>query len=51
MKFNFSKIPVYSKKDHNIVGYIKVKNLLVFKEKPNVDLKSSGIILPIVKLN
>lgn len=28
---NYSKVPVYSKYRHNIVGFIKLKNLLVFK--------------------
>ncbi len=48
---NYSKVPVYSKHRHNIVGYIKLKNLLVFKFKELTSLKNSGIIQPIAKLN
>lgn len=50
-KYNYSKVPVYSKYRSNIVGYIKLKNLLVFKFTENKSLKASGIILPIQKLN
>jgi len=30
-KYNYSKVPVYSKNRSNVVGYIKLKNLLLFK--------------------
>lgn len=51
LKYNYSKVPVYSKYRSNIVGYIKLKNLLIFKFTTNKNLKSSGIILPVQKLN
>jgi metal transporter CNNM len=50
-KYNFSKVPVYSKYRSNIIGFIKLKNLLVFKFTTNKNLKASGIILPVKKLN
>ena len=48
---NYSKVPVYSKHRFNVVGYIKLKNLLVFKFKELISLKNSGIIQHIAKLN
>lgn len=50
-KYNYSKVPVYSKYRSNIVGFIKLKNLLVFKFTSNKNLKSSGIVLPVQRLN
>ena len=50
-KYNYSKVPVFSRFRSNIIGYIKLKNLLIFKFTPNKSLKSSGIIVPIQKLN
>lgn len=50
-KYNFSKVPVYSKFRSNIVGFIKLKNLLVFKFSDNRHLRKSGIVLPVHKLN
>ena len=50
-KYNFSKVPVYSKYRSNIIGYIKIKNLIIFKFSANKILKSAGIIIPITKLN
>ena len=50
-KYNYSKVPVYSKYRSNIVGFIKLKNLLVFKFTSNKNLKASGIILPVQRLN
>ena len=34
-----------------MVGYIKIKNLIIFKFSNNKMLKSAGIIIPINKLN
>jgi len=48
---NYSKVPVYSKHRFNVLGYIKLKNLLVFKFKELTSLKNSGIIQHIAKLN
>lgn len=48
---NYSKVPVYSKYRYNIIGYIKLKNLLVFKFGELTSLKNSGIVQPIAKLN
>lgn len=42
---------MYSKYRSNIVGFIKLKNLLVFKFTNNKNLKASGIILPVQRLN
>jgi metal transporter CNNM len=50
-KYNYSKVPVYSKFRSNVVGYIKLKNLLVFKFTASKSLKASGVILPVQKLN
>jgi CBS domain containing-hemolysin-like protein len=50
-KYNFAKVPVYANSRYNIVGYIKIKNLLAFKFTEKNQLKSSGIVLPITKLN
>lgn len=50
-KYNYAKVPVYSKYRSNIVGFIKLKNLLVFKFTTNKSLKASGIIVPIQRLN
>jgi len=44
-------VPVYSKYRSNITGYIKVKNLIIFKYSANKILKNAGIIIPIFKLN
>ena len=48
---NYSKVPVFKKSRSNIVGYIKLKNLLVFKFTEKTSLKDSKIVHPIVKLN
>lgn len=50
-KYNYSKVPVYSKFRSNIVGFIKLKNLLAFKFTANKSLKASGVVLPIQRLN
>lgn len=48
---NYSKIPVFSGNLFNIVGYVKVKNLLIFKNSPSRLIKNSKAIHPIAKLN
>lgn len=48
---NFSKVPVYEKTRRNVVGFIKLKKLLIFKETPNKALKDSSIVQAITKLN
>lgn len=50
-KYNYAKVPVYSKYRSNIVGFIKLKNLLLFKFTTARTLKASGIILPIQRLS
>ncbi len=50
-KYNYSKVPVYSKYRSNIVGFIKLKNLLAFKFTSNKSLKGSGVVLPVQRLN
>jgi CBS domain containing-hemolysin-like protein len=42
---------VYSKDRRNVVGFIKLKKLLVFKGAPNKTLKESNVVQPITKLN
>ncbi len=44
-------MPVYSQYRHNIVGFIKLKNLLVFKYEDKKVLKDSKVVHPITKLN
>jgi CBS domain containing-hemolysin-like protein len=44
-------VPVYSKYRSNIIGYIKIKNLIIFKFSNNKVLKNAGIIINISKLN
>ena len=50
-KHNYSKVPVYSKDRRNVVGFIKLKKLLVFKGSPDKKLKDSNVVQPISKLN
>ena len=50
-KHNYSKVPVFSKTRRNVVGFIKLKKLLAFKESPNQPLKGSPIVQHITKLN
>lgn len=48
---NYSKIPVFSGHHSNIVGFVKVKNLLALKKSQNKVIKTSAIVHPIAKLN
>ena len=43
-------MPVYSKSRKNIVGFIKLKNLLVFKHRESKELKGSSVVHNITKL-
>ena len=50
-KGNFSKIPVYRNQPDNVIGYLKVKNLIVFSLNENKKLKDGNIITPIVQIS
>jgi CBS domain containing-hemolysin-like protein len=50
-KVNYSKIPVYSTLKTNIVGFIKVKNLLSFDISKKTKLKDGNVITQILKIN
>ena len=50
-KVNYSKIPVYSTLKTNIVGFIKVKNLLSFDISKKAKLKDGNVITQILKIN
>lgn len=50
-KGNFSKIPVYRNDSENVIGYIKVKNLIVFNLAEKKKLKDGNIVTPIVQIN
>lgn len=42
-------MPIFSKSRFNIVGFIKLKQLLVFKGQNSKELKT--VVRPVVKLN
>lgn len=46
----YSKVLVYSKYRSNIIGFIKIKNLLAVKLSEGKSLKSTGIIHSITKI-
>lgn len=50
-KVNFSKIPIYKNIKDNVIGFIKVKNLLCLNLNQNKKLKDSEIITEITKIN
>lgn len=50
-KGNFSKIPVYRNQPDNVIGYLKVKNLIVFSLNEKKKLKEGNIITPIVQIS
>lgn len=50
-KGNFSKIPIYRNQPDNIIGYLKVKNLIVFDLDEKKKLKDGNIITPIVQIS
>lgn len=48
---NYSKVPVYAQHRSNIVGFFKLKELLVLKNSPTRSVKNSNLVHPIIKLN
>ena len=51
IKCNFSKIPIYSNVKSNVVGFIKVKNLLsIDMTKKGTTLKEAKVINPAVQI-
>lgn len=49
-KVNFSKIPIYGNNPENIVGYLKVKNLISLNLEDNIKLKDGNVITPIIQM-
>lgn len=48
---NYSKVPIYSGYRYSIIGFIKLKDLLLLKNSPSRSLKNSNLIHPIIKVN
>ena len=49
-KVNISKIPIYKNTPENIIGYLKVKNLISLTLEDNIKLKDSNVISSIVQI-
>ncbi len=50
LKFNFSKVPVFSKERSCVVGFVKSKNLLNYNIKEPKRIKDGGPITECVKI-
>ena len=50
-KLNYSKIPVYQGTKTNVIGFIKVKNLLKLNLNTPKKIKDSEILCEIIKVN